>query len=346
MNESRYVTKLIGSQVEKHPLIEVPAQQNHQTSMATNLSKKGCGLVQTSWGGIDPLSAVLELQSPEESFTLDPSARTSSYTSPDFVPWNRRISEIINKTSAYENSIGISSGGTLINRILSNDSSLNERTQKRLNYLNELDDPLQFNATIVNRSGLMHQMDLLKRSSIDAWNSEQRLRALKTVIQAAKLLSDTSPASLYSTKFALISTLLDSFGQLVYERIFSKCTSLTDLPNAQLTCVNWFQKLASIRELIPRIYVEIALFRSYSFIVPTNDWATEAKGHLIRLSDMIRGISDPLVASFSAAYLARCVFEFFPEDKTIFHQIYVDFITRLVKVSLHKNLFIDLIAID
>lgn len=70
--------------------------------------------------------------------------------------------------------------------------------------------------------------------------------------------------------------------------------------SAKETCLNWFYKVASIRELLPRLYVEIAIIKSYSFL-DQND----IKNALERLTKIIRGIGDPLVAAYARCYLCR-----------------------------------------
>lgn len=58
--------------------------------------------------------------------------------------------------------------------------------------------------------------------------------------------------------------------------------------------------MASIRELLPRLYVEIALLKCYTFISKS-----DIKPAIERLTKMIRGISDPIVAVYLRLHLCR-----------------------------------------
>lgn len=69
---------------------------------------------------------------------------------------------------------------------------------------------------------------------------------------------------------------------------------------AKETCQNWFYKIASIRELLPRFYVEVAILRCYNFLD-----RNEIGRALQRLTGICRGIGDPLVAIFARCYLCR-----------------------------------------
>ena len=69
-------------------------------------------------------------------------------------------------------------------------------------------------------------------------------------------------------------------------------------------CSNWFYKIAAIRELAPRILIEIALFRSLRFLYPLPRWMEYTKLLLRRL----RGISDPLIAGYVRMFAAEQIF--------------------------------------
>lgn len=70
--------------------------------------------------------------------------------------------------------------------------------------------------------------------------------------------------------------------------------------SAKETCQNWMYKMASIRELLPRLYMEMTLLKCYVFI--SKD---EIRPAIARLTTMIRGIGNPLVATYLRLYLCK-----------------------------------------
>lgn len=72
--------------------------------------------------------------------------------------------------------------------------------------------------------------------------------------------------------------------------------------SAKETCRNWLFKIASIRELIPRLYVEASILRCYSFLSSDD---RVYKTTLERLAAMTCGIGDPLVSMYARCYVCR-----------------------------------------
>eukprot|EP01124_Arcella_intermedia_P031271 TRINITY_DN7022_c0_g1_i2.p1 TRINITY_DN7022_c0_g1~~TRINITY_DN7022_c0_g1_i2.p1 ORF type:complete len:185 (+),score=42.85 TRINITY_DN7022_c0_g1_i2:42-596(+) len=145
-----------------------------------------------------------------------------------------------------------------------------------------------------------------------AWEKEERVETLKIAMNCAKLLGDTGKLGQdYPGYWELIAQIFDNFGDMVFQRI-KEISAIHDKPlkvdfkeedvseHAKYTISNWFYKIAAIRELLPRIYMELALVKSYQFL--DNNSFSKA---LIRLDKMMNGLGNPLVAQYARLYLQR-----------------------------------------
>lgn len=156
-----------------------------------------------------------------------------------------------------------------------------------------------------------------------AWTADQKVAALKIAIECSKLLIESRAPQYYPSMFVLVSEILDTFGRLVFERLRAGAEeenvkmgvtgrlqgrlhddfTVADVgADTQETCRNWFYKISCIRELLPRLYIEIALLPCYRFVVDA-----DFPSIMIRLAHGIRGIGDPIVAIYARLYLARMV---------------------------------------
>uniref|UniRef100_A0A667YS15 VPS35 endosomal protein-sorting factor-like n=1 Tax=Myripristis murdjan TaxID=586833 RepID=A0A667YS15_9TELE len=257
----------------------------------------------------DPLSSMLDGTDPLSMFAAASAAvslcvqdlgrkrreREEEAVGSDFEPWSAKRGEILARFTTTEK-LSIGSQRELLNL-------------SQQDYANRIEE--------------------LNQSLKEAWASDQKVKALKIVIQCSKLLSDTSVIQFYPSKFVLITDILDTFGRLVYERIWTMCSDPRPLPEsfsaddvndtAKETCLNWFFKIASIRELIPRLYVEAAILKCNRFLNKSGIQET-----LPRLTAMIRGIGDPLVAAYARAYLCRVGMEVAPHLKDSLNRNFFD----------------------
>uniref|UniRef100_A0A8B9KHD7 VPS35 endosomal protein-sorting factor-like n=1 Tax=Astyanax mexicanus TaxID=7994 RepID=A0A8B9KHD7_ASTMX len=286
--------------------------------------------------GTDPLSLFAAASASEVNFTTTELGRkrreNEDEVGADFEPWSAKRGEILSRFTTTEKlSINLFMGSEK-NKASSPSSAVSEKVRTRLEELDDLEEGSQRELLNLSQQDYVKRIEELNQSLKEAWASDQKVKALKIVIQCSKLLSDTSVIQFYPSKFVLITDILDTFGRLVYERIWSMCSDPRPLPDsfsvedvndtAKETCLNWFFKIASIRELIPRLYVEAAILKCNRFLNKTGIQET-----LPRLTAMIRGIGDPLVAVYARAYLCRVGMEVAPH----------------LKDSLNKNFF-DLLA--
>nr|XP_037287225.1 VPS35 endosomal protein sorting factor-like [Rhipicephalus microplus] len=319
-------------EVTDHPL-----RTNVITEQRRQSSTERLRLTTTSWSGPDPLSisegadplSAMASEQPDldvPSSSVAEEGRSRQAVSPRFEPWENKKAGILAKYSTAEKlSIATSflSGGEKV--VVKTQSSVTDKVKNRLEQLDDFEEGSVREMLNLSQQEYTTRIEELHQALRQAWDQDQRVRALKIAIQCSKLLVDTSVVQFYPSKFVLITDILDNFGQLVYQRIHSKAEYLkpgskvpVPLPadftpdqvpeSAKETCRNWFFKIASVRELIPRFYVETAILRCCSFLT-----RREYSGVLLRLTGTICGIGDPLVAAYARCYLCRVGMSVAPE---------------------------------
>uniref|UniRef100_A0A8C3KLL5 VPS35 endosomal protein-sorting factor-like n=1 Tax=Calidris pygmaea TaxID=425635 RepID=A0A8C3KLL5_9CHAR len=320
-----------------HPLKPITVTESKTKKMNRKGSTSSTSSSSSS-SMMDPLSSVLDGTDPLSLFAAaaDPVTTTdstrkkrdkddSSAVGSDFEPWSSKRGDILARYTTTEK-LSIVSGKTT-----TTGSAVSEKVRTRLEELDDLEEGSQKELLNLTQQDYMNRIEELNQSLKDAWSSDQKVKALKIVIQCSKLLSDTTVIQFYPSKFVLITDILDTFGKLVYERILSMCVeNRVSLPDnfspesvndtAKETCLNWFFKIASIRELIPRLYpCQVRLSEGISECLP-------------RLTSMIRGIGDPLVAVYARAYLCRVGMEVAPQLKESLNKNFFDFLLTFKQI--------------
>ncbi|KAM5227977.1 VPS35 endosomal protein-sorting factor-like isoform 2-T2 [Ctenodactylus gundi] len=336
-----------------HPLKPIMVTES-KTKKVSRKGSTSSTSSSSSSSAVDPLSSVLDGTDPLSMFAaaVDPVAlaattdssrkkrdrEDSAAVGPDFEPWANKRGEILARYTTTEKlSINLFMGSDK-GKAGTTASAMSEKVRTRLEELDDFEEGSQKELLNLTQQDYVNRIEELNQSLKDAWASDQKVKALKIVIQCSKLLSDTSVIQFYPSKFVLITDILDTFGKLVYERIFSMCVdNRSVLPDhfspenvndtAKETCLNWFFKIASIRELIPRFYVEASILKCNKFLSRTG--ISEC---LPRLTCMIRGIGDPLVAVYARAYLCRVGMEVAPHLKESLNKNFFDFLLTFKQI--------------
>ncbi|KAM9717032.1 VPS35 endosomal protein-sorting factor-like isoform 1-T2 [Menidia menidia] len=343
---------------EYHPLKPIMVTDT-KTRRGTRKGSTSSSSSSSSSAPPDPLSSMLDGTDPLSMFAAasatEPTAvpRSSSaaelgrkrrekeeeVVGPDFEPWSSKRGEILARFTTTEKlSINLFMGSERGKAPSPGSSAVSEKVRTRLEELDDLEEGSQRELLNLSQQDYANRIEELNQSLKEAWASDQKVKALKIVIQCSKLLSDTSVIQFYPSKFVLITDILDTFGRLVYDRIWTMCSDPRPLPDsftvedvndtAKETCLNWFFKIASIRELLPRLYVEAAILKCNRFLNVAGIQET-----LPRLTAMIRGIGDPLVAAYARAYLCRVGMEVAPHLKDSLNRNFFDLLATFRQIS-------------
>ncbi|KAG6465494.1 hypothetical protein O3G_MSEX015185 [Manduca sexta] len=308
-------------------------------------------------GGFEEVDPLLKFGQMELEDDMEPIAvvkPTESFAK----AWNSRRIGILNKYTTGEKLTIVSSflpGGeqTLIRQV----SNLNEKVKHRLEQLDDFDEDSIRKTIGLSQQEFVTKINMLSDEIKKAWDTEQRVKAFKIGIQCSKLLSDVSVMQFYPSKFIFITDILDTFGNLVFDRLKvksfgSKTNKTIDdiVPNevpesAKETCQNWMYKMASIRELLPRLYMEMSLLKCYIFI--SKD---EIKPAVARITNMIRGIGNPLVAAYLRVYLCKVASKLLGNDSAQFFynnlKEFLEEYQQIFNVTMRKKYESQLITTD
>nr|SVE92271.1 EOG090X02HV [Megafenestra aurita] len=322
-----------------HPLLS--SSFKHTSSKTHSVSPRK----QITSAYADPLSKALEGSDPLSQFSSKDEVEGEVYPTETSQnedvsqEWLKHRTAILSKFTTSEK-LSITSSFLQGGEKLIVKQQIKDKIKHRLQQLDEFEEHISEHKGL-SRDDYVTRITQISQELHQAWALDQRVKALKIVIQCSKLLLETHPFAFYPSKFALITDVLDNFGRMVFERIAEK--GEIRLVNHQLpkyfkpehvsetareTCRNWMYKIASVRELLPRIYVEMAVLKSYSFLENIDFSAT-----LVRLSRAIRGVGNPLVAAYARCYLMRVGREKFIQDRSFvienvrdlllsYHQLY------------------------
>ncbi|XP_065898372.1 VPS35 endosomal protein-sorting factor-like [Dysidea avara] len=261
-----------------------------------------------------------------------------------FEPWSiKRTMILSNYTTSEKLSITTSflSDEDKVKLETKAQAAVTDTVKHRLEQLDDFEEGSVKEMLNLSQQEYVKKIDDMNRALCQAWDRDQKVKALKIAIQAGKLLVDISVIQFYPSKFVLITDILDNFGNLVFDRIRRKSTMMDPVTNkpvmlqenfspdqvpdiAKETCRNWFFKIASIRELIPRFYVEAAILKCYSFLT-TGEYSQA----LIRLTKTCRGIGDPLVAAYARAYMCRVGMTVSPTTRIHLLPTFTDFLATI-----------------
>ncbi|PIK41137.1 putative UPF0505 protein C16orf62 [Apostichopus japonicus] len=313
--------------------------------------------------GIDPLSMFAAAAAAKPSRAVDPLSGSAGSTEVDsgtiddvdmdesFEPWSSRRGNIL---ATYTTSEKLSITTSFLSpadrekvavksQVAKN--TVTDQVKNRLEQLDDFEEGSIKEMLNLSQQDYVLRIEELNNALVSAWEHDQKVKSLKIAIQCSKLLVDTSVIQFYPSKFVLITDILDTFGKLVFDRIRQKSSYIPPgskkpqmLPenftpeqvpeSAKETCRNWFFKIASIRELIPRLYVEAAILKCYSFLT-TGEYSQA----LNRLTTQIRGIGDPLVAIYGRAYLSRVGMAVAPQVKSHHINNLYDFINSFSQLD-------------
>ncbi|CAA7048419.1 unnamed protein product [Microthlaspi erraticum] len=289
------------SRTLKHPLSSTLASRQQQAKTV-----RGSDL-----DFFDPLMRLDVNASEEEEKVEDASVSIESVTQDLMKEW-KSLKRILTQRFPVSKVISFS---PVSNIIMKGSKVENPSTLPHLEETGSEQTCVEETAKMINQQDYIAKVHELRDGITSAWQGGDRVTSLKLSIKVTKLLMDTTVLQFYPTVFVIVTDMLDMLGDMVWERIKEKaehdvdgtliCTLLNDFQasdiclEARETCYNWFCKVGSVRELLPRIYLELAILPCWRFLV------NQPLEVVDRLVMMVRGVADTLASLYCRLYMVH-----------------------------------------
>ncbi|VDK77399.1 unnamed protein product [Litomosoides sigmodontis] len=180
----------------------------------------------------------------------------------------------------------------------------------------------------------------LRKNLKIAWAKEKKIESVNLAVEIANILGFASTTNTYPRQFVLVTDVLDEFGHLVYDRLYSKANKecaevgLNELPDnftvddvpkqTRDVARNWFCKIGDITEFLPRFYVETALIGCIRFFD-----SESLSVNLLRLARIPISLPNPLVSCYARVYLCRVAMRLTPNDRAPHWRCFNDWINTV-----------------
>ncbi|VDL81955.1 unnamed protein product [Nippostrongylus brasiliensis] len=296
----------------KRDIIDAPKYNFVDPLGATADEDISTGVTRVDLDAVDDISPKKEqvLDNTLETKTKDRPVRDVDL--PDFERWASKRAQILSlQSTGMESATATlsSSGGTLPAKF-----SVSNMTKYRLQMLEDMSGLRKLSD--ISQNEFVSHVNELRECFLTAWNNNKRVESVQVITELARLLSAPTTPPFFPVQWILVTDIIDLFGKLVYDRLFSKANEerksngesflasdfvSSDIPPTTVDIAkNWFAKVDDIKEVVPRFYVETTLIGCLRF-VDNSHLSTS----LLRLAAMVEKFPHPLSAAYARAYICK-----------------------------------------
>ncbi|XP_068062973.1 VPS35 endosomal protein-sorting factor-like isoform X4 [Anomalospiza imberbis] len=237
-----------------HPLKPITVTESKTKKMNRKGSTSSTSSSSSS-SMMDPLSSVLDGTDPLSLFAAaaDPvttapptdGARRkrdkdeSSAVGSDFEPWSSKRGEILARYTTTEKLSIKFNLQFFAGKATTTGSAVSEKVRTRLEELDDLEEGSQKELLNLTQQDYMNRIEELNQSLKDAWSSDQKVKALKIVIQVGMEVAPQLKESLNKNFFDFLLTFKQIHGDTVQNQLVVQCVEIPLYLTLYSPAIDW-----------------------------------------------------------------------------------------------------------